>query len=330
MKTRIAAALVQEPPDWEHARDLLKEALLDAGCLDPLEPEWCFLADDISHAILDLDTQLRFWKQLDYFFARRLPQSFPDVDFSRGHILFRQAILLTKMKDRLKDAKRLLLRAREEDLRRGGESGESAASMWLIIIEDIKDGELGKLSDTQRGYMIDALRYSWNGAALRKASDDRVPGLLARLSSIAPRTRRSLFRELALARYQELLQCAEAGLVVPALACTAYLAEWIGVIILRKQRVTRVTQGRRRVLPEEAYLSTLVKEVKARDRSENSVVGNLLATVQGIRNRIHAGNDIHRSVALEPILARVFPHLTDRLVVQTDGWLLKSQRSSSK
>ena len=37
--------------------------------------------------------------------------------------------------------------------------------------------------------------------------------------------------------------------------------------------------------------------------------------------RIHAGNDSRRPVQLDPTTASVFAHLTDRLVIQTHGWV---------
>lgn len=323
MKTRVQAHLGTQPPDWESAVAELTAALLEARYLDPLEPAWSGLSDDIANAIPDLDTKLRFWNRLERFFRRTLVAAYPGVEFSHGHILFRRALLLMRFKQRLPSAKRLLLRARGEDLRRGGASGESAASMWLVILEDVEEGELAQLSEVERGYMIDALRYSWNSALAERAPDPRVPGMLANLARSALPSKRDQFSQIALGRYAELLRAASVGLVVPSLACTAYLAEWVGIMVLRKKRVRTVPQPKKLVAVEAAYLSTLVRRIKTIDGSEHRVVSNLMATIQGLRNRIHSGNDARRAISLEPILAKVFPHLVDRLVIQSHGWLFR-------
>ena len=323
MKTRIQSHLNAQPPNWEAAFDELTAGLLDARHLDPLDSSWCALSDDIANAIPDVVTKLRFWERLERFFRRALPARFPGVDFSHGHILFRRALLLMKFQQRLPYAKTLLTRARNEDLQRGGASGESAASMWLVILEDVEEGELAQLSNVQRGYMIDALRYAWNCAVTERRPDPRVAGTIANLSRCAVPSKRDQFQQVALGRHSELLRSAAAGLVVPSLACTAYLAEWVGIMVLRKRGVRTVQQQGRRVSVEGAYLSTVVRRVKQIDRSEHRVVGNLMATIQGLRNRIHSGNDGRRSIGLEPILAKVFPHLVDRLVIQAHGWVLR-------
>jgi len=67
MKTRILAHLGAKPPNWQAAFRERTDALKDARHLDPLEPAWCGLSDDIANAIPDLPTKLQFWDRLERF-----------------------------------------------------------------------------------------------------------------------------------------------------------------------------------------------------------------------------------------------------------------------
>ncbi len=115
------------------------------------------------------------------------------------------------------------------------------------------------------------------------------------------------------------------GLVVPALACAAYLGDWTAMAALRRCNIRTVARREKACPVERAYLWELRDALRHADLSGTARLVAPLTLVQSMRNRIHAGNDGLRDDSLDPAIAGVLLAVTTRMLLDAAGMRIRGR-----
>lgn len=321
--SRMLSLLGQDPPATQQAIAELKSGLL-RGSPDPLDPVMLRIADRIAFVLGDAEQQIAFWTEVDTFIQTELAEAYPNVQFGRGHALFRRALLLIRKEGCYKAALEDFRLAREDDEKHEKLGVSSAADCWYRLFVDYEDFPLyvASLGQADREELFATVDYGWDRGIASAAQDPRAQAAIVALARSGASEDLDDLARLGLLRYRDLVTAARGDAVVSAIANLGFLAELSATALLRDRGITVVKTKRDCCQKDEdvplarAQLRSLVQAVAEARPEVPRIVLSTLRFVLHLRNRLHLGNEWRQKERLDGGVVPILPHIGDRLVLR--------------